>query len=495
MTLGERLKKISKRFPGKTALIFEGRRYRYRELDEKTDSFASGLKSIGVEMGDRVAILLPNRPEFAIAYFGTVKAGAAAVPINTFLAPPEIEFILADSGAKCLVCDISFAEKISGLKLGAKVVSVGGGIPGATAFESLFKHNEKVSVAVTPDDPAAILYTSGTTGRPKGAVLTHKNLLSNADSAAGMFRVDSRDRMLLFLPMFHSFTFLVCLLLPLSIGARVYVLSSVKPFSRVIKAVLFGRASFFVAIPPVYNLLSYKRFPRFIFWLLRLRLCVSGAAPLSGEVLGRWAKNYPIPLLEGYGLTEAAPVVSCNPLDGERKAGSVGIPIPGVEVKVVDQEEAELPPGQVGELIVKGPNVMRGYWNNEAATRETIKGGWLFTGDLGYKDRDGYIFIVDRKKDLIIHKGLNIYPREVEEVIYQHPAVRQAAVVGIKEGGHGEIPKAFVSLNEGAELTERELKVFLKGRLAAYKIPRQVEILPELPMTPTGKVLKRALKG
>ena len=383
MTLGERLTKTASQFPRKTALIFEGRTFRYRELDEKTDAFAYGLKTIGVEKGDRVAILLPNRPEFAIAYFGVVKAGAAAIPVNTFLAPPEVEFILADSGAKCLVCDISFANKISAMQPAAKVISVGGGITGATAFESLLQPGGKVSVPVAPDDPAAILYTSGTTGRPKGAVLTHRNLLSNADSAAGMFKVKRSDRMLLFLPMFHSFTFLVCMILPLSIGASVYVLPSVKPFSKVIKAVLFGRATFFVAIPSVYNLLSYKKFPRFIFWLLRLRLCVSGAAPLSGEALGRWAKNYPVPLIEGYGLTEASPVVSCNPLDGDRKAGSVGIPIPGVEVKVVDQEEAELPPGQVGEIIVKGPNVMLGYWNNETATRETIKGGWLFTGDLG----------------------------------------------------------------------------------------------------------------
>ncbi len=342
--------------------------------------------------------------------------------------------------------------------------------------------------------PAAILYTSGTTGKPKGAVLTHKNLLSNADAGVKMFKVTRKDRFLLFLPMFHAFSFMVCMLLPITVGARVIILKSVKPFSRVIKAVVLGRATFFIAIPPVYNLLSMKRFPRLIFRLLPLRICVSGAAPLPSDTLERWDKNYPVPLLEGYGLTEASPIVSCNPLDGVRKPGSVGVPLPGIEVRIISEDGAGLPPGQVGEITVRGPNVMRGYLNAPQETADVLKDGWLLTGDLGYLDKDGYIFIVDRKKDLIISHGMNIYPREVEEALYAHPAVRQAAVVGVKDAGRGEVPKAFVSVHEGHTVTEKELKAFLKKRLASFKLPRQVELMENLPTNPTGKILKKELR-
>ncbi len=309
-----------------------------------------------------------------------------------------------------------------------------------------------------------------------------------------MFKVTRKDRFLLFLPMFHAFSFMVCLLLPVTIGASVIILRSVKPFSNVIKAVVFGRASFFIAIPPVYNLLSMKRFPRLILRLLPLRICVSGAAPLSRDTLARWEKNYPIPLLEGYGLTEASPVVSCNPLDGPRKPGSVGLPLPGVETRILSEDGAELPRGQVGEIAVRGPNVMKGYLNAPEATAETLKDGWLHTGDLGYIDEDGYIFIVDRKKDLIISHGMNIYPREIEEALYAHQAVRQAAVVGVADEGRGEVPKAFVSLHEGHALTEKELKTFLKERIASYKLPRHVVFMDALPSNSTGKILKKELR-
>lgn len=498
MTLAGRLKEVATTHPMRVALVFEGRKYTYKEFFGLTARFAAGLRSLGSTIGGRVALLLPNCPEFAVAYFGASAAGAAVVPLNTFLAPPEIEFILNDCGAEVIICSEDLLDRILPVKDNTSlrhIVVTGKAPEGTVSFDSIVAHEAMANPEKGDGSaPAAILYTSGTTGNPKGAVLSHRNLLANASASAKAYKVTQRDRFLLFLPMFHAFSFLVCLLLPLTLGARVIILPSVKPFGRVIKAVVFGRATFFVAIPPVYNLLSMKKFPRFIFWLLPLRVCISGAAPLSVDVLERFARNYPVPLLEGYGLTEASPAVSCNPLDGPRKAGSVGIPLPGVEVKIVDADEAELPHGQVGEIIVHGENVMQGYLNNEEATLATIRNGWLFTGDLGYKDEDGYIFIVDRKKDLIISHGLNIYPREVEEAIYRHPAVRQAAVVGVPDEGRGEVPKAFVSLNDGTKLSERELKVFLKERLAAYKIPRQFEFLDALPMTPTGKILKRELK-
>ncbi|HLB24919.1 MAG TPA: long-chain fatty acid--CoA ligase, partial [Nitrospirota bacterium] len=503
MTLGERLSGTAAAYPRRVALAFEGRKYSYRELDGLVSAFARGLAGQGVGEGDRVALLLPNCPEFAVAYFGASRAGAVVVPVNTFLAAPEMLFILKDSGASLVVVSSEHHEKLARIKdalPGLKAVSTGPGLPGALDFKSLLEEGKNDApgtgvergrqTGASPDDaPAAILYTSGTTGNPKGAVLSHGNLLSNASACAEAFRVTKKDRFLLFLPMFHAFSFLVCLLLPLTLGARVIILPSVKPFSRVIKAIIFGGATFFIAIPTVYSVLSMKKFPRIVFPLLRLRLCVSGAAPLPREVIERFARNYPVPLLEGYGLTEASPVVSCNPLDGTRKPGSAGIPIPGVEVRAVSEDGAALPPGQVGEIAVRGHNVMKGYLNNPSATAEAIRDGWLFTGDLGYVDDEGYIYIVDRKKDLIIVHGMNIYPREVEEALYTHPAVRQAAVVGVPDPGKGETPKAFVALHEGTSLTEKEVKAYLRERVAGYKVPRQVEFVESLPVSPTGKVL------
>lgn len=502
MTLGERLSLTASVYPHRVALVYEGRRYSYKELDELTGAFASGLRLIGAREGDKVAILLPNCPEFAIAYFGAVKGGMAAVPLNTFLTAPEISYILKDCGAKLLVFSSIYKDRVSaltGLSIApSHLIAVGDDVLESKGFDAVIREGRKTprgpGIAIHEDDPAAVLYTSGTTGQPKGAVLTHGNLLSNAAACVEMFRVTGKDRFLLFLPMFHAFAFLVCLLLPLSLGARVIILPSVKPFSKVLKAVVFGRTSFFVAIPPVYKVLSHKKFPKLLLKLLPLRICVSGAAPLPMEVLERFSRNFPIPLLEGYGLTEASPVVSCNPLDGAQKPGSVGLPVPGVRVKIVLDDGTALPPDNIGEIIVQGENVMKGYLNDETATRETIKDGWLYTGDLGYLDDEGYLYIVDRMKDLIISHGMNIYPREVEEALYAHPGVRQAAVIGIKDPSHGEIPKAYISLGDGAALTEKEVKAFLKVRLAAYKIPRQVEFMDSLPTTPTGKVLKKELK-
>ncbi|MHB8174455.1 MAG: long-chain-fatty-acid--CoA ligase [Nitrospirota bacterium] len=512
MTLGGRLELTARQYPSRTALTFEGRKITYRELDSLSTAFANSLMSLGLQRGGTAAILLNNSPEFVVAYFGIVKAGAAAVPLNTFLTVPEIEYILSDCGAKILVTAPEFNDRTSALTGGIEIISTGDGgafetptlYPSMPSFhlpllaaEAGPKGRTGVGEGAGEDEanlPAAILYTSGTTGKPKGVVLTHNNLLSNAESCIKMFKVTRKDRFLLFLPMFHAFSFMVCLLLPVTIGARVIILKSLKPFSKVIKAVVFGRASFFIAIPPVYNLLSMKRFPRLVLKLLPLRICVSGAAPLSRDTLARWERNHPIPLLEGYGLTEASPVVSCNPLDGARKPGSVGLPLPGVDVRILSDEGAELPSGQVGEIIVRGPNVMKGYLNAPSATAETLKDGWLYTGDLGYIDEDGYIFIVDRKKDLIISHGMNIYPREVEEALYAHPTVRQAAVIGIGDEGRGEVPKAFVSVHEGHAVTEKELKAFLKERLASYKLPRQVVFMDALPTNSTGKILKKELR-
>lgn len=498
MTLGEMLSNTARKYPRRTALVFEGRKYSYRELDELAEGFAAGLAGLGVRPGGHVGILLGNCPEFVAGYFGIAKSGAAAVPLNTFLAVPELEYILKDAGIGVLVSSPEFSDKIPEIRKSSEslkyIVCATGKMDGAVPMADVVVKGGQGPGATGGSEPAAILYTSGTTGRPKGAILTHSNLLSNAASCASAFKVTGSDRFLLFLPMFHSFAFLVCMLLPLSVGARVTILTSVKPFSRVTKGIVFGRTTLFVAIPPIYNLLSMKKFPWIVLKLLSLRMCVSGAAPLAGDVLARFDANFPFPLLEGYGLTEASPVVCCNPLEGIRKQGSVGPPIPGVEVKIVDGQDRELPAGEVGEVIVRGPNVMKGYLGNEAATKDTIRGGWLFTGDMGRLDDAGYLYIVDRLKDLILVHGMNVYPREVEEALHQHPAVKEAAVIGVLDPGHTEFPKAFITLADGMKATEKELKEFLRERLASYKVPRQIAFMDALPMTPTGKVMKKALK-
>jgi long-chain acyl-CoA synthetase len=500
VTLGERLTETARKNPRRTALIFGKRKITYREFDAQAEGFAAGLNALGIGPGDRVGILLGNSPEFAVTYFGIVKAGAAAVPLNTFLTVHELEYIITDSGIRALVSSGEFRDRLNDIIESEykpeHIINVpgDGDVIGSTPFGLVVKDGSRGAGAAGSEEPAAILYTSGTTGRPKGAVLTHDNLLSNASSAAEAYHVTKRDRLLLFLPMFHAFSFLVCMLLPVSVGASVIILKGVKPFDNVVKAVLWGRATFFVAIPAVYNLLAHKKFPRLVMKLLALRICVSGAAPLPADTLTRFSENIGIPLLEGYGMTETSPVVSCNPLVGIRKPGSVGIPIPGVEVKVAGEDERELGPHKVGEIIVKGPNVMRGYLNNEQATAETIKDGWLFTGDMGYMDEDGYIFVVDRKKDMILVHGMNVYPREIEEVLYGHPDIKDAAVIGVRDEDGTETPTAFVTLNDGAGIGPKDVKVFLRERLAQYKVPRRIEFMDELPMTPTGKVLKKELK-
>jgi len=500
VTLGERLAETARKYPRRVALIHEKRKISYREFDAQSEGFAAGLNSLGIKPGDRVGILLGNSPEFAISYFGIVKAGATAVPLNTFLTVPELEYIIQDSGMRALVTSGEFRDKANKIIEGDTrpehvICAPGhGDVIGATPFGTLVKDGQNGKGADGDDEPAAILYTSGTTGRPKGAILTHSNLLSNAASAAKAYEVTKRDRLLLFLPMFHAFSFLVCMLLPVSCGASVIILKGVKPFDNVVKAVLWGRATFFVAIPAVYNLLAHKKFPKLVMKLLALRICVSGAAPLPADTLEKFEKNIGLPLLEGYGMTETSPVVSCNPLRGVRKPGSVGIPIPDVEVKVAGEDERELPVNKVGEIIVRGPNVMKGYLNNEQATAETIKGGWLFTGDMGYMDDDGYIFIVDRKKDMILVHGMNVYPREIEEVMYGHPGIKDAAVIGVNDSDGTEVPTAFVTLNDGSGIETKQIKKYLRERLAQYKVPRKIEIMDELPMSPTGKVLKKELK-
>lgn len=503
ITLSGSLERTAKGSPDRAALIWKGEKISYSALWERVLRVTEGLACLGIQPQDRVAILLPNCPEYIYSYYAINRVGGVAVPINNFLKGTEVSYILADCGVHTLITTTSLARNILAHRnelQGLKHLVLLGEMEedlreGSVPFSSLLEKapSSEAKGRCGPSDLAVIIYTSGTTGRPKGAMLSNHNLISNIASCMKALEVFPKDCFLLFLPLFHSFTATVCMLLPFHLGCRVVLLESVNR-KDIRHAITRYRVSIFVAVPALYNVMCQAKISFLARWLNPIRLYISGAAPLSMEALAGFEKLFRRPLLEGYGLSEASPVVSVNPLSGERKGGSVGLPLPGVEVKVVDEEERELGPGEVGEIIVRGENVMMGYYNQPEATSQAIRGGWLFTGDMGRIDEDGYLYIVDRKKDMLIVRGCNVYPREVEEVLYSHPKVAEAAVIGMMDRHRGEVPKAYVVLKEGMVADEKEIKRFCMERLARYKVPRVVEFRDSLPMTPTGKVLKRELR-
>lgn len=506
MTLMEMLEQRAKKYSKRKILIFKDKKINYRELNMDANRLSYGLNELGMKSGDKIAILLGNCPEFIISYFGVLKAGGTAVPLNTLLKAEETRFILNDSGASTLITSPTFMQMIGPLRPRLdkleNIIIVGEPLsPGTRSFNELIvrQPTERAMIGGVAGDVAVIIYTSGTTGHPKGVMLTHHNLISNIISAIEAIQITRRDNFLCLLPMFHSYPFTTCVLAPLYLGARITIHESILPFGNIIKNTVKNRVTIFVAIPPIYNVLVRMPVPKLLsLKLLKplspLRFYVSGAAALPGEVLREFEEKFSAPLIEGYGLTEASPMVSLNPLKGVRKPGSIGLPLPNVEVKVVDEAGGALASGQVGELLVRGPNVMKGYYNMPQATKEALRDGWLYTGDMAKIDTQGYIYIVDRKKDMINVRGLKVFPREVEEVIYTHPKVAEAAVIGIKDKSKGEAPKAVVALKPGESLSKKELIEYCKERLAAYKVPREIEFRPELPKTPTGKILKRALR-
>lgn len=496
MALDEILIEGAKKFPDKWALVFEHQRFRYKQLNTLVNQFTQGLATLGIKKNDKIAILLHNSYEFVISYFSALRLGAIAVPINTMLTSKEINFILQDCSPALLITSSDFKDKLPEITFDHDHTVLTDMVrQDYLLWEQIIKNikpHEYPSKAQA-EDIAVIIYTSGTTGKPKGVMLTHKNLLSNIVASLEAVKITKKDRVILFLPMFHSFSATVCLLIPFFVGAKVIVLKSPKPFDKVIKAIMFQRVSVFIAIPPVYNILSRLRLPWGFHFINPIRLCISGAAPLAPEVLKRFESAFKVTLLEGYGLTEASPVVSFNPLNLPQP-GSVGLPLLGVEVRVVDEQGQDVPQGSVGELIVRGENVMKGYYHQIEATNETIRNGWLFTGDMARIDDNGYIYIVDRKKDMIIVHGVNVYPKEIEDVLYSHPMVAEVAVVGQEEKDKGEIVIATIVLKKGEKATIGEIKNFCQKKLASYKVPRIIEFWESLPKTPTGKILKREIR-
>ena len=477
------------RYAERPAVRMDGLVLSYSRLRDAAYRMASLLSSAGVAPGDRVAIMLPNMPAFPVAFYGALAAGAVVVPMNPLLKSREITYYLSDSGAKALLVWHTAAGEAA---LGAAANGV-----------SVLKIDEPdaagllTGLAPVPagveragDDDAVILYTSGTTGVPKGAELTHAGLTRNASlTARNLLNAASDDVVMGCLPLFHVFGLTCALNATIAVGASLTLLPRFDP-ARALEIVGRDRVTIFEGVPTMYAAMLHDPAGARAD-TSSLRVCVSGGAAMPAEVMRGFEQAFGCMILEGYGLSETSPVASFNHPDRVRKPGSIGTPIQGVEMRVVDNEGAELPVGQIGEIVIRGHNVMKGYWRNPGATAETITDGWLKTGDLARVDEDGYFYIVDRKKDLIIRGGFNVYPREIEEVLYEHPAVAEAAVIGIPDEHLGEEIGAAVKLRPAATATTGELRAFVKDRVAPYKYPRYVWIEPDLPKGPTGKILRR----
>ncbi len=502
--LVQMLDSVSSRYAKKTAIVFGAKKITYEELWKNSNKLASSLCNLGVKEFDKVALWLPNCPEFVYAFFAILKIRAVAVPINTMFKREEAKFIMEDCRATALICSIDKVKEaeniLSRLEALKYVISLPASKENSAVldFYALINKTDEppYRAEISEEDLAEIVYTSGTTGKPKGACLTHKNLLSNVKDCSQIIRVTHKDCFICILPLFHSFASTVCMLLPIYKGGKIVIMRAVRPFKRVIRAIFKNRITVFTGVPSVFNILSEAKFPRLALFLNSLlnpvRLCISGAAALPFDVWYKFEKRFKRKLLQGYGLTEASPVVSLNPLYKERKPESAGVLLPSMQAKIIDKNGNGLAIGEIGELLVKGPNVMKGYFNLPLDTHKTLKDGWLYTGDLAKLDKQGFIYIMGRIKEMINVRGLNVYPAEIEDVLYKHPKVKEAAVVGVLHRHRGEAPVAFVVKKE--EILERELIHYLRDALASYKIPLRVFFKDSLPKNATGKILKIELQ-
>jgi long-chain acyl-CoA synthetase len=492
MNLAANVLRSAQRFPDRPAVRLDDTVLSFTDLDALSARAAAMLRDSGVRPGDRVAVMLPNIPEFAIVYYGILRAGAVVVPMSPLLKEREVAYYLADSGSRLIFAWCSCAEEATAgsAQAGAACMVVDGGFADRLAALSPV---EEVAER-TGDDTAVILYTSGTTGRPKGAELTHANLSTNVEVfATDLVGVGPGDVIFGGLPLFHSFGQTCGLNTAVRAGACLTLVARFAP-DKVFEVLVRDRVTVFEGVPTMYvALLGAGRDGRDGRDLSALRVCVSGGAALPVEVMRGFEEAFGCVILEGYGLSETSPVASFNHPDRVRKPGSIGTPMSGVRMRVVDESGRDVPAGEVGEIAIQGHNVMKGYWRRPAATAEAIPDGWFRSGDLARVD-DGYFFIVDRRKDLIIRGGYNVYPREIEELLYEHPAVAEAAVLGFPDAVLGEEIGAAVVLKPGGNVTPQEIQAFVKGRVCAYKYPRQVWLLGALPKGPTGKVLKREIR-
>jgi len=497
MNLSAMLHRTAVEHAGNKAIVFQGQEWTYKELEERINAFAAGLAALGLKKGSRVGMLMGNCPEFVITYFAIARLGAASVPVNPTFTPGELQFILSDAEVEAVVAVAPmapmFAAMMPVLPSLQHVILVGGDGEGGLAFDALSGDAAALpAVEIAENELATILYTSGTTGKPKGAMLSHRNLISNAEQAAEMFLMTPEDKMVAVLPIFHIFCLTVCMNGPITVGATILLEPRFSP-TETAKMIREMGATVFAGVPTMYNFL-FQHPDVQSEDLKSIRLCIAGGASLPLAVLAGFEQKFNAIITEGYGLSEAAPAVTFNPVNGVRKPGSIGLPIKDVEVRIMREDGKECETHEVGELICRGPNVMLGYLNRPEETALTLRDGWLYTGDLATKDEDGYVTIVDRKKDMIIVGGFNVYPREVEEVLFKHPQVREAAVIGMPDPNYGEQVKAFVALKEG-ELSIEALIAYCGEHLVSYKVPKEIVILEELPKNTTGKILRRELKN
>lgn len=481
--LSEAFERIAASKASSVAVIEEASRWTFAELSDESSRIAALIKER--VKGGTVGVLLLNSQKYLATMLGIWKAGKTAVPLNYLLPPSDLAFIIKDSGMSGLVSSQSFSQALAAIKplFGDRGVVL-------MADDSSFLSAPPESVGGDYRDPALNLYTSGTTGRPKGVILTHDNLIANVESCqqAGLF--DHRDAFLCLLPFFHTYAITGTFLLPLLSGSRMVLVDRFHPI-KVLGLIQEHKISVFLAIPSMYRVLAITEGS---FDVSSVRFPISGGEPLPAAIAESFVKRFNVPIYEGYGQTEASPVVTLN-VPGCRKLGTIGRALPGVEVAIWNDQSQPLPVGEVGELMVRGRNVMKGYHHLPEETARTITNGWLHTGDLGKLDDEGFVTITGRKKDLIISAGENIFPREIEELLCQHSKVKEVAVIGVKDEVRGEVPKAFVIARDGTVLEEKELRAFCRENLANYKVPKYFEIVPDLPRTPTGKILKRMLSA
>ena len=493
------LRESAKSTPDKPLMHFADRSWTYAEVDETSGRVAASLLESGLRPGETVAVQLPNVPQFLFSYFGILKAGLVMMPLNPLLRAPEIAYHLADSDAAALVTFDAFsAEALAAVREVGELPTwvVGSPAAGTRSFDELYRSADTTEIAATnADDTAVLLYTSGTTGRPKGAELTHFQMFMACTIGGETFGYRPDDVSLVVLPLFHVFGLSSTLNVAVRYGGSVALVPRFE-VPAVLDALERHRCTVFCGVPTMYvGLLHADTTGRD---LSALRVGVSGGASIPGEVIRGFEARFPgVVILEGYGLSETVALATFNQSAEQRRVLSIGRPMWGVDIRVFDDADRELPPGEenVGEIVLRGHNVMKGYYKKPEATADAMRGGWFRTGDLAYRDSDGFLFIVDRKKDLVIRGGFNVYPREVEEVLYQHAAVAEAAVVGTPDERLGEEVVAYVTVRDGATAEPAELVEFCKQRLAAYKYPRVVTILDELPRNATGKVLKTELRA
>lgn len=490
MNLDLTLRKHAENAPESLALGWEGKYYTYAQLNNLIQNVTENLYLKGIQLGEKVAIILNNCPEFVVSYYACMRVGAISVPINPSLTSREYEVVLKDCKPKLIITDQKVNERLNDVELSHDYETV---MTNTDSFKELLKEGSKEPLKLAYGEECTILYTSGTTGSPKGAILTHYGLYHNAKVFAESFPLNNKDRTLIVPPLTHIAALSNCLNATIYCGGYNHLLDRWESSSKTLKTMEEQKITYFFGPPTMYTYILND--PNVSAYKIELKFAYTGAAPLPEEIFNKWVKVFGFEIIEGYGLTECSPVVAMNPPNGKKKIGSIGMPIKDVQTKIVDDSFEEVKTGDPGELVVQGPNVMIGYLNKPSENEKSFKDGWFKTGDIAKRDDEGYLYIVDRKKDLIIRSGFNVYPREVEEVLYKHPAILEVAVVGSKDEERGELVKAVLTFKKGKHVSPEKLKEYCVGRLATYKVPSIIEIVDELPKNNSGKILKNKLSN